>query len=110
MKLSRSAVAQWESPGGSLPSSANLSHLAIELDCSFEWLATGRGSRQAGGKSAAQTAETAVMLRYFARDDAEEHVLAVFRHLDRKDQEVVMALADLLEKRSVSVKRRAKKD
>lgn len=41
--LRRSAVANWESSGGSSPSSDRMAGLARALDVSYEWLATGRG-------------------------------------------------------------------
>lgn len=43
LKITRSAVANWES-GAKLPSSAHLQALAMATEVSFEWLATGRGS------------------------------------------------------------------
>ena len=41
--VNRSAVAQWERPGGSRPTAGNLSKIAIATSIQFEWLATGRG-------------------------------------------------------------------
>jgi transcriptional regulator with XRE-family HTH domain len=43
LKISRSAVANWEC-GAKFPSSARLQALAMAADVSYEWLATGRGS------------------------------------------------------------------
>jgi DNA-binding XRE family transcriptional regulator len=39
----RSAVAQWEKPGGPHPTVENLARISISTGTSFEWLATGRG-------------------------------------------------------------------
>lgn len=43
LKISRSAVGNWESPTGILPSSARMTAIALVLEVSYEWLATGRG-------------------------------------------------------------------
>lgn len=94
--VSRSAVAQWENPGGSQPSVSNLALLATALDCSFEWLATGRSARAAG---AVHGADAAVVLHHFARNDAEEHLLGVFRTLDELDQHAMVAMVDALSHR-----------
>lgn len=99
LMVSRSAVAQWERTDGSSPAASNLEKLAVTLACSFEWLATGRGSRHAVGKRPSQSEATAVVLRHFARDDAEEHLLVVFRKLDGSDQNLVRSIADLLKTR-----------
>jgi transcriptional regulator with XRE-family HTH domain len=91
--VSRSAVAQWENPGGSQPSTANLARLAGALECSFEWLATGRSARSA---APGEHIDAAVVMRHFARDDVEEHLLGVFRALDEVDRQAVVAMADAL--------------
>jgi transcriptional regulator with XRE-family HTH domain len=95
--VSRSAISQWERVDGSNPTAANLGNLALALACSFEWLATGRGSKSAGSKfSRSEPADTAVQLRYFAKDDGEEHLLAAFRDLDHWDQKAVLSVVDTL--------------
>jgi transcriptional regulator with XRE-family HTH domain len=99
LDVSRSAVAQWESPDGSDPSAANLARLATMLECSFEWLATGRGGRLSHRPRRDQAAAEAVQLRYFAHDDAEENLLAGFRTLDGLDKKAVAALIDALSHR-----------
>ena len=110
MGMSRSAVAQWESPSGSSPSAENLSRLAVKLNCSYEWLATGRGSRSANQRGTGHPAEDpAEVLRFFASTDAEEHLLATFRQLESWDQDVVGSLADLLATRPGSATRRVAK-
>jgi transcriptional regulator with XRE-family HTH domain len=93
--VSRSAVAQWERKSGSNPVASNLQKLACALDCSFEWLATGRGARQAI-KANGEDAATAAMLRHFARDEAEDQLLLLFRGLDPRDQGVLLTVADSL--------------
>jgi transcriptional regulator with XRE-family HTH domain len=44
LKVHRSAVSQWESPTGALPTVENLIKLARLTQVQMEWLATGRGS------------------------------------------------------------------
>lgn len=105
--LSRSAAAQWESSKGSSPSTDNLGKLAVVLGCSYEWLATGRGGRVPSATSGAHPAEdTTEVLRYFARDDAEEHLLATFRQLDHWDRRSVGQLADTLASRPGQARRK----
>lgn len=52
LRVSRSAVAQWENASGSTPATAHFAGLAQVLGCTFEWLATGRGRRMARGREA----------------------------------------------------------
>ncbi|MGE8212095.1 helix-turn-helix transcriptional regulator [Stenotrophomonas sp.] len=47
LKVSRSAVGNWESPTGISPSTTRLITIALVTDVSFEWLATGRGELDA---------------------------------------------------------------
>jgi transcriptional regulator with XRE-family HTH domain len=110
LSVSRSAISQWERTDGSNPTAANLGNLALALACSFEWLATGRGSRSASGKRAAsEQADVAVQLRYFAKDDAEEHLLAAFRDLDHWDRMAVLSVVDTLVHREKRPGPKAKK-
>jgi transcriptional regulator with XRE-family HTH domain len=99
LQVSRSAVAQWEAQEGSDPSSANLARLATALDCSFEWLATGRSARAFQRNSLHQSVDSAVQLRYFAHDDAEEHLLAAYRALDDLEKKAVTLLVDTLSRK-----------
>jgi transcriptional regulator with XRE-family HTH domain len=108
LNVSRSAVAQWERSDGSNPVASNLEKLAVELACSFEWLATGRGSRSAVGKHPAPAEATAVVLRHFARDDTEELLLDTFRELDLWDQRLLMSMAETLSRRPVASRRKSK--
>lgn len=109
LKVSRSAVAQWERADGSNPSATNLEKLALGLACSFEWLATGRGNKNARGKLSHAMADTAVQLRHFAKDDAEEHLLAAFRELDHWDQKAVLSVVDALALRPKRARPKARK-
>jgi len=109
LDIGRSAVAQWERSDGSHPTASNLAKLSVLLGCSFEWLATGRGGKRPANSVTSSGEETAVVLRHFARDDAEDHILAVFRGLDEWDQKAVILLAETLSNRSVSLRRKVKK-
>ena len=109
LKVSRSAVAQWERADGSNPASTNLGRLALALACSFEWLATGRGNKNAIGKRGHSMADTAVDLRHFAKDDAEDHLLAAFRELDHWDQKAVLSVVEAFTHRPKRAGSKAKK-
>ena len=100
--VGRSAVAQWERTAGSRPSVSHLTALAQKLDCSFEWLATGRGSRSLAPNTGPGMDATAVLLQNFAHDDDEERVLAVFRVLYAADRDMVLALADALAEKALA--------
>lgn len=117
LNLSRSAIAQWESASGSAPSTTNLASLALALECSFEWLATGKTSRSVGrivGDRAPYRADargddpsdTTVVYRHFARDDEEEQLIEAFRELDAFDRAAVVALTETLSARPM----RSRKD
>ena len=92
LQVSRSAVAQWESEAGSDPSAGNLGRLAQTLDCSFEWLATGRGTRQIAERKTTSASEDEQVLRHFARTDDEERVLELFREVDGWGKHLVLDL------------------
>ena len=80
--VNRSAVAQWERPGGSRPTSGNLSKVAIATAVQFEWLATGRGRMRVGSDVHHPQHEQALMLKFFAHDEVEERVLLGLRKLE----------------------------
>jgi transcriptional regulator with XRE-family HTH domain len=98
--VSRSAVAQWERSDGSNPSAGNLASLALALNCSFEWLATGRGIRGPAVHKGARASEAPTKEHAHAHSDAEDHLLAVFRELDHWDQKAVTAMVVALSQRS----------
>ncbi|MDT0496238.1 helix-turn-helix transcriptional regulator [Algiphilus sp. W345] len=56
LKVSRSAVAQWENEAGTRPSVENLVALARRSGMAFEYLATGRGARVFGAPIVAEAA------------------------------------------------------
>ncbi|OGT57991.1 MAG: hypothetical protein A3E01_19645 [Gammaproteobacteria bacterium RIFCSPHIGHO2_12_FULL_63_22] len=79
--VNRSAVAQWERPGGSTPTSSNLSKIAVITSVHYEWLATGRGQMcvpAAGERDEAPALE----LQFYAHDVIEERVLQGLRKLE----------------------------
>lgn len=79
--VNRSAVAQWERPGGSTPTSSNLSKIAVITSVHYEWLATGRGQMCVAARDDA--AETpALELQFYAHDGIEERVLQGLRKLE----------------------------
>jgi transcriptional regulator with XRE-family HTH domain len=92
--VGRSAVSQWERVDGSKPGAENLARLALVLSCAFEWLATGRGGRHPSPASPHE--ETVVVLRHFAKDDLEDHLLDAFRGLIERDKRAVLAVVDAL--------------
>lgn len=94
-------MAQWERPGGSDPTAFNVGRLAIELSCSYEWLATGRGSRQLNVRSDSSLEDLEPVLRYFARTDDEERLMSVFRDIDDWDKHLVLTILDTLVTRAV---------
>jgi transcriptional regulator with XRE-family HTH domain len=102
LSLSRSAIAQWESASGSTPSTTSFAGLAAALDCSFEWLATGKGPRllkSRAGISTEETSEDTVVRHYFARSDEEEQLIDAFRALDAFDRVAVVTLTETLSAR-----------
>ena len=103
LQVSRSAVAQWEREGGSRPSTANLGKLASVLGCSFEWLATGHGTRTPGAN--VQAGDGKFPSTQFAQDDSEEQLLLEFRKLQRADQDLLLLLVDTLGRRAPASRR-----
>lgn len=79
--VNRSAVAQWERPGGSTPTSTNLSKVAIITSVHYEWLATGRGQMCTTEAGASDDAP-ALQLQFYAHDCVEERVLQGLRKLE----------------------------
>ncbi len=90
----RSAVAQWEREGGTVPSVQHLSKLAIVTQVHFEWLATGRGpGRPDDGELAPP--ETAVV-EAAARSPQENAILTLLRRLPPRKRQVAHAIIEML--------------
>ncbi|MDZ4326376.1 MAG: helix-turn-helix transcriptional regulator [Pseudomonas sp.] len=79
--VNRSAVAQWERPGGSTPTSSNLSKIAVITSVHYEWLATGRGQMCVAARDDAADVQ-ALELQFYAHDGIEERVLQGLRKLE----------------------------
>lgn len=104
----RSAVAQWEQPGGSLPTMENLARIAITTAVQFEWLATGRGRMTYVSDLAPPGDETpAVLLEFSAQGEVEVRALASLRKLEFADgMAVVEMLEALADSRLLKLKRK----
>ena len=91
--MNRSAVAQWERPGGSTPTSSNLSKIAVITSVHYEWLATGRG--QMCVPSPGDVSEIpSLELQFYAHDGIEERVLQGLRKLEYWQ---TLSIAELVE-------------
>jgi transcriptional regulator with XRE-family HTH domain len=93
----RSAVAQWEQPGGSHPTVENLARVAAVGSVSFEWLATGRGRMKYVSDLIPGDETPAVLIDYAAQSETEARALVALRHLDTSSAlaivEMLVALA-----------------
>ena len=94
--VNRSAVAQWERPGGSRPTAGNLSKIAVATSIHFEWLATGRGRMMAkcDGENGEQT--PALLLNFYARNEMEERALFAFRRLECRQVIAIVEMAEAM--------------
>ena len=89
--LTRSAITQWESAGGTKPSTHNLVQVATICEVQFEWLATGRGIMRIGDAHQ----EPPAHMSEFAFNELESRLLNGFRLLAVRKQD---AIVDLVEK------------
>jgi transcriptional regulator with XRE-family HTH domain len=93
----RSAVAQWEQPGGSHPTVENLARVAAVTSVQFEWLATGRGRMKFVSDLIPGEETPAVLIDYAAQSETEARALVALRHLDTTTAlaivEMIVALA-----------------
>lgn len=94
VNVQRSAVSNWESANGALPSMHNLLAVAKACRVSLEWLGTGRGaiSPTADALEDVPTANAELV-------DVEEErmLLAGFRSLPRRSQQVVLDLVAVMQ-------------
>ena len=94
LHVQRSAISNWESATDIQPSLQNLIAIAKVCGVSFEWLGTGRGAMS-------QDAEllTDVPAADAELVDAQEEreLLAMFRGLPRKSQQLVIGLLETLQ-------------
>lgn len=88
----RSAVAQWEQPRGTRPTTGNLMEVAKATGVGFDWLALGRGNARPRG------AETvaAAFGEDFAHDHLESRLLVAFRRVRPRNREPLVIYVETL--------------
>ena len=84
--VQRGAVAQWESPNGSLPSMDHLIAIAVHTGTGLEWLGTGRGEPrpEPGMEQANPDAR--------AQDELEAACLHALRRMPRRMRERILSV------------------
>jgi len=90
----RSAVAQWESVGGSHPTMENCARIALTTSVSLEWLTTGRGRMLYASDLIPGDETPALLIDHAAHSETEIRALAGMRKLDSKS---LLAVVDLIE-------------
>lgn len=100
--VNRSAVAQWERHGGSTPTSANLSKIAVITSVHYEWLATGRGQMFTPEPGINDDAP-ALQLQFYAHDSIEERVLQGLRKLEHWQTLTIAELVESLGRKRLAV-------
>ena len=101
LNITRASCGHWES-GISTPSVANLSRLAVALDVSFEWLATGRGEMEIGKRMREENLGYGVESDALLQEQQEMHSLFFRLRMDQR-----AALHDFM--RTLSTKGESKK-
>ena len=89
----RSAVSNWESANETLPSMQNLLSIAKACRVSLEWLGTGRGGMADDPEALADIPAADAEL---VDADDERALLAAWRGLPRRSQQLVLELANAL--------------
>lgn len=89
--VDRSAVAQWERNNAAGPTVGHLTKIALATGVSFEWLATGRGSRVIGGEG---EEPPGIVMDYIAQSESEERLLVAFRSLSAMEQVPVIEMLE----------------
>ena len=94
VKVRRSTVSNWESAKDVLPSMQNLVAIAQACSVSIEWLGTGRGGMTSDPEALADipTADAELVDAHEERE-----LLAAFRNLPRRSQQLVMELTEALQ-------------
>lgn len=93
LQVRRSAVSNWESVNDIQPSLQNLIGIAKACGISFEWLGTGRGAMS---PDADQWADIPAADAELVEVPQERELLAMFRELPRKPQQLVVELVETL--------------
>ena len=94
VNVQRSAVSNWESANGALPSMQNLLAIAKACRVSLEWLGTGRGGISTDPDALAEVPAADAEL---VDVEEERMLLAGFRELPRRSQQLVLDLVDTLQ-------------
>lgn len=88
VRVSRSAVGNWESLTGISPSSPRLIAIALTTEVSFEWLATGRGE-PSQGEDWAPAADAELV-----DSPIERRLLHAFRHSHSATRKMVLQMLE----------------
>jgi transcriptional regulator with XRE-family HTH domain len=96
LQVHRSAVSNWESPTGSLPTLENLMRIAHLTIVNFEWLATGRGRMH---HVLDESDIPVLQTEYFARDWYEERLLKEYRDLPAPAQKALLNFLEAIKRR-----------
>ena len=94
VKVQRSAVSNWESANEVLPSMQNLVAIARACRVSIEWLGTGRGGMTSDPEALADIPAADAEL---VDAHEERELLAAYRNLPRRSQQLVMELTRALQ-------------
>lgn len=89
----RSAVTQWEREGGTSPSVAHLTRIAVVTQVHFEWLATGRGPGRPGDGSDLPVPDHTAVPAHTAQ---EVEILSLLRRLPQRKRQVARTIIEML--------------
>ncbi len=94
VKVQRSAVSNWESANDVQPSMQNMMAIARACGVAIEWLGTGRGGMSTDPEALADipTADAELVDAHEERE-----LLAAYRNLPRRSQQLLMELAHALQ-------------
>lgn len=90
--VQRSAVAQWERPGGSCPSMHHLIRIAVSTGVCLEWLGTGHGPVHPSDDGWIPATEPSD----YIQDDIEAKCLAALRRIPARTREQIVDMIDLV--------------
>lgn len=91
LNIHRSAVSQWETPNGSLPTLENLIRLADLTDVNLDWLGVGRGKMHF---KVNPEDSHGVLVEHYAHDHDEVNLLANFRSMPITAKKALMSFFD----------------
>lgn len=99
LSVQRSAVSNWESTAGTLPSTSNLIAIARNCSVSVEWLVTGLGTMRMAGSDDVPAADAELV-----EQPHERELLERFREFSPKGQQAIL---DLMRELKTARRRRA---